>query len=54
MTKQNVSGVAKQESWNKASSDYTWEAFKRHIVALEDQTMRDWINCLIDFVADNP
>ena len=34
--------------------DYAWEAFKRHTVALEDQTMREWINCLIDFAADNP
>jgi len=36
------------------SYDYAWEAFKRHTVALEDQKMRDRINCLIDFAADNP
>jgi len=36
------------------SYDYTWEALKRHTVALEDQTMQDQINCLIDFAADNP
>ena len=56
MIKQNVSGVAKQESWNKASSYFIWlcmETFKRHTVALEDQTMRDQINCLINFAADN-
>ena len=46
-----------QESWSKLapiSDDYAWEAFRRHSVALEDQTMRDWINCLIEFAADNP
>jgi len=36
------------------SYDYVWEAFKQHTVALEDQTMRDQINCLIDFAADIP
>ena len=36
------------------SYDCAWEAFKQHTVALEDQTMRDWINYLIDFAADNP
>jgi len=29
MTKQNMSG------WNKANSDYAWEAFKQHTVACE-------------------
>ena len=36
------------------SYDYAWEAFKWHTVGLEDQTMQDWTNCLIDFAADNP
>jgi len=36
------------------SCDYAWEAFKWHTVALEDQTMPDRINCLIDFAVDNP
>ena len=34
------------------SYDCAWEAFKQHTVALEDQTMRDRINWLIDFAAD--
>lgn len=36
------------------SYDYAWAAFKSHTVALEDQTMRDRINCLIDFAGDEP
>jgi len=50
-----------QESRNKLkvaliSYDYAWEAFKWHTLALEDQTMQDRINWLIDhdFAADNP
>ena len=36
------------------SYDYAWAAFKSHTVALEDQTMRDRINCQIDFAGDEP
>lgn len=36
------------------SYDHAWAAFKRHTVTLEDQTMRDRINCLIDSAADQP
>ncbi len=36
------------------SYDHTWAAFKLHTVTLEDQTMRDRINCLIDSVANDP
>jgi hypothetical protein len=36
------------------SYDHSWAAFKSHTVALEDQNMRDRINCLIDFAADQP
>ena len=30
------------------SYNYAWAAFKSHTVVLEDQVMKDWINCLID------
>ena len=36
------------------SYDHAWAAFKSHTVALEDQTMRDRINCLIDSAAEQP
>ena len=36
------------------SYDHAWAAFKSHTVALEDQVMRDRINCLIDSAADQP
>lgn len=36
------------------SYDNAWAAFKRHTVALEDQRMRDRINCLIDSAGDQP
>ena len=36
------------------SYDHAWAAFKSHTVALEDQKMRDRINCLIDFAGDQP
>ena len=36
------------------SYDHAWAAFKSHTVALEDQKMRDRINCLIDSAADQP
>ena len=36
------------------SYDDTWAAFKLHTMTLEDQTMRDRINCLIDSAADDP
>lgn len=36
------------------SYDHAWAAFKSHTVALEDQTMRDRINCLIDSATDQP
>jgi hypothetical protein len=36
------------------SYDYAWAAFKSHTVVLEDQSMRDRINCVIDFAADDP
>jgi len=43
MIKQNVCGVAKQNQpripEQSYSYNYTWEAFKQHTVALEDQTM---------------
>ena len=31
-----------------------WEAYKSHMVALEDQAMRNRINCLIDFAGNVP
>jgi len=34
--------------------DHAWAAFKSHTVALEDQKMRDRINCLFDSAADQP
>ena len=34
------------------SYDQAYAAFKSHTVALEDQTMRNRINCLIDYAAD--
>ena len=36
------------------SHDHAWAAFNSHSVALEDQKMRDRINCLIDSAADQP
>jgi len=36
------------------SYDHAWAAFKSHTVALEDQVMRERINCLIDYAADQP
>ena len=36
------------------SYDYAWAAFKSHRVILNDKDMRDRINCLIDFAADDP
>ena len=36
------------------SYDYAWAAFKSHTLILDDQDMRDRINCLIDFAADDP
>lgn len=36
------------------SYNHAWAAFKSHTVALEDQRMRDRINCLIDSEADQP
>ena len=36
------------------SYDHAWAAFKSHTVALEDQAMRDRINCLIDFAGNEP
>ena len=38
------------------SYDHAWAAFKSHVhtVALEDQKMRDRINCLIDSAGDQP
>ena len=36
------------------SYDNAWAAFKSHTVALEDQVMRDRINCLINYAADQP
>jgi len=36
------------------SYDNAWAAFKSHTVALEDQKMRDRINCLIDSAGDQP
>ena len=36
------------------SYDHALAAFKSHMVALEDQKMRDRINCLIDSAADQP
>ena len=36
------------------SYDHAWAAFKSHTVALEDLTMCDRINCLIDSAADQP
>ncbi len=36
------------------SYDHAWAAFKSHTVAIEDQKMRDRINCLIDSAADQP
>ena len=36
------------------SYDHAWAAFKSHTVAQEDQVMRDRINCLIDYAADQP
>ena len=35
------------------SYDHAWAAFQSHTVALEDQVMRDRINCLIDYAADH-
>ena len=34
--------------------DHAWEAFKSHTVALQDQQMRDRINCQIDSAAEQP
>ncbi|KAI4830245.1 hypothetical protein KUCAC02_001891 [Chaenocephalus aceratus] len=36
------------------SYDHAWAAFKSHTVALEDELMRDRINCLINYAADQP
>ena len=36
------------------SHDQAWSAFTRHTVALEDQRMRDRINCLLDYAPDQP
>ena len=36
------------------SYDHAWAAFKSHTVALEDQRMRDRINCLINSATDQP
>lgn len=36
------------------SYDNAWAAFKSHTVALEDQRMRDRINCLIESATDQP
>ena len=36
------------------SYDNTWAAFKRHTVMLDDDDMRDRINCLIDHADDDP
>ena len=34
--------------------DHAWAAFKRHTVILQDQDMKDRINCLIESVNDDP
>ena len=31
-----------------------WAAFKSHSIALDDQNMRDMINCLIEFTSEQP
>ena len=36
------------------SYDHAWVTFKSHTVALEDQVMRDRINCLIEYAGDQP
>ncbi len=36
------------------SYDHTWATFKLHTVTLQDQAMRDRINCLIESAADDP
>jgi len=36
------------------SYDYAWAAFKSHTVALDDKEMRDRIDSLIDYAADDP
>ena len=36
------------------SYDHAWAAFKRHTLVLEDQSMRERINCLIDYAAVDP
>lgn len=36
------------------SYDHAWAVFKRHTVAIEDQNIRDRINCVIDYVGDDP
>uniref|UniRef100_UPI00358FA70A uncharacterized protein n=1 Tax=Myxine glutinosa TaxID=7769 RepID=UPI00358FA70A len=36
------------------SYDNAWATFKSHTVVLEDQSMRDRINCVIDYAADDP
>ena len=51
MTKKKLFGVVNQLPESKLlliSYDRAWAAFKSHTVALEDQKMRDRINCLID------
>ena len=36
------------------SYDHAWASFKSHTVALDDQVMRDRINCLIESAGDQP
>ena len=36
------------------SYDHAWASFKSHTVALNDQVMRDRINCLIESAGDQP
>ena len=42
------------ETTKLISYDHPWAAFKSPPVVLEDQILRDSINCLIDFAADQP
>lgn len=48
----------KPETWDSElrllSYDSSWESFKSHTIHLEDERMKDRINCLIEFINDDP
>lgn len=48
------SGKHPESKLSLISYAHAWAIFKNHTVALEDQNMRDRINCLIDYAADQP